>query len=383
METLVDTPSRHPRYWTHHQTPTQVADHRRSTLPPIGYMESDKRRMDELEAQLVGVRRISKSPPSARYNAPPPLYTPSMPASGSGVPSPPNSRRTSSEEQQPPTQARQPPSLPRLHEALEGVNGMKYPPGAPPPPPPSSQHISTSSFFPTPPAVATSDSARRPFEPQSTYGEAKNSYSSHSTPTTAHHPSPRSNSFPGPSGYSSLPHKAPPVPPIRTGGSPTGSARRPSGPYQPSHPPTPFEPSPQSAPASSYSGYSNYQSTYSYQPETPTGHAPAVLSAPGQFTAGQREQESSDRKPNTPYGESVKRRLDHFQFQTSLCDVSIFHPMLTLADTWPSSSKPRLNCRSMRNSGSGGPTKPGGRSTSPSRSCPRKRSRTSSRKSRC
>lgn len=341
-----------------------------------------------MDSHRAGTHNISTSPSSLRFNAPPSLYPPSkMSSGGSGVLSPPDSRRTSSEEQHPPTQARQTlPSLPRLHEALEGVNALKYPPGAPPPPPPSSQHVSTSSFFPPPSAVATSDSSRRPFEPQPAYGDVKPSYSSHSTPTMAQHPSPRSNSFPGPSGYSSQPHKAPPVPPIRTGGSPNSSARRPS--YQSSHPPTPFEPSPQSAPASStYSGYS-YQSAYSYPPNTPTGqdHPPAVMSGPAQFSAsyrGDRERASNEGKPNTPYGESVKRRLDHFQFQSSLCDVSILLDLADVTNTLRSSSKPRLNCKSMPNSGNDGPTKPRDRSAFPSRSCRRKKSRTSSPESRC
>jgi hypothetical protein len=344
--------------------------------------------MDELDSR-AGNHNTSTSPSSVRFNAPPPLYPPKMPAGGSGVLSPPDSRRTSSEEQHPPIQARQTlPSLPRLYEALEGVNTLKYAPGAPPPPPPSSQHVSTSSFFPPPSAVATSDSARRPFEPQSAHSDVKPSYSAQSTPTMAQHPSPRSNSFPGPSGYSSQPHKAPPVPPIRTGGSPISSARRPSAPYQSSHPPTPFEPSPQSAPASStYSGYSNYQSSYSYQPDTETRqHTPAVMSGPAQFSASyrsDRERGSNEGKPNTPYGESVKRRLDHFQFQSSLCDVSISSSSLMITNTLRSSSKPRLNCRSMRNSGNAGPTRPRDRSAFLNRSCQRKKSKTSSPKYRC
>lgn len=270
-----------------------------------------------------------------------------------GLLSPPESRRTSSnndEKEQRPT-ARQ--SLPSIHEAL----GSEPPPLPYPAPPPSAPASASQQYFPSPSAVSPADQRARysvdhinnqgppnPFSqpppPRSPFSTKSISIAPPPPPTHAQTDPLARPSFPSTQHNS----KFTTLHPIRTTQSPTLSNTRPNPPYS-SLPPQPA--SSYDAPASHSAGpmnpqygfqqyppnygsmsapASNTPSSSGYPPSEPVQHsappryhAPAWRENPADFGRSQQEKKNDHL---LPYGENVKRHLERFDLEASLNEVS-------------------------------------------------------------
>ncbi|KAK8248642.1 hypothetical protein IWZ00DRAFT_300471 [Phyllosticta capitalensis] len=337
---------------------------RKTLLPSIAQMDNDK---DILRKHSVAAM-VSPSSPYTNPPPPPP-YVRHPPASLAGLVSPPDSRRTSGDEQeQKPAPVRQ--SLPSIHEALGSDQRMPYPHTSVPPP--------ASQFYqPPPPSVPSHhDSGRRPFQDSP----------AHFAPPPP--PRPRSPFMnpPAQPPYSQ-PHQEPPRPtlpnshnpnlptlhPLRTEPSPVNGSRPPANyhhyqplaPYdqnppnppppanmppqqqqqQQQQPPPPPPPQQQQQQQQQPFGYTTFSTPYaSYSgpppPPPPANHASPGYPAPGPgYSAPQtypptwrsdgaevRRAEESKRAGRNAgpamFGESVKRHLDNFDFEASLNEIA-------------------------------------------------------------
>lgn len=277
-----------------------------------------------------------------------------VPGSLAGLLSPPESRRTSGDDNDVhKPAARQ--SLPSISEALGAEQALPYPGPVPPPPSvpaPTSQH-----YLPASANTSPSDTRKRPFEPDSYSAQGPSNPFSHpprspfistsasQVPPPPPPPQSHLDSTPRPPydprpPYSAPQHnpRLPSLQPIKTTQSPPPSIARPNPPYS-SYPPAPspgYEPSaPQAAESMNHQyGYSQYSS---YPPSAPAPSGPpaayppstSVYSAPPRYyptslrdnTEARLEEKKLNRASLAPYGESVKRHLESFDLEASLNEV--------------------------------------------------------------
>ncbi|KAF2502394.1 hypothetical protein BU16DRAFT_7191 [Lophium mytilinum] len=318
-------------------------------LPSINYLESDKIKRDEPGFQRKHSAAAMASP-SYPFPGPPPPYSnhqstgASSTGALSGLISPPESRRTSSENEKEQRQsARQ--SLPSIHEALGDGQPLSYP--APPP----SAPVSAPQHYQPSPATSGADVRPRTYSsdlqsqgPSNPYAHPRSPYTTPAPPSTSGPPPPpppQVESLPRPP-FSSSSHnpKLPTLHPLRTQ-SPPINASRPSVPYSPysqQAPPSTYEPAPSSAgpmnpPYGGYNQYSQHYGPYS----APTPGAPGPVYPPGAPYSAQarypppswrnddmsrvEENKRAGRTGPPPYGDSVKRHLDTFDFEASLNEM--------------------------------------------------------------
>ncbi|KAF2643807.1 hypothetical protein P280DRAFT_217871 [Massarina eburnea CBS 473.64] len=316
-------------------------------LPSISNLDSVKR--EEME------RKRSYPFPA------PNLSVPASAAAGplGGLLSPPESRRTSGDDEKEQQRPRQ--SLPSIHE-------LAFAPTAPPPPAPASAsqphfqppttspvdhrtrpsfpsdlhgsqgpgnpfshprspYTSASTVPPPPPPQAQPDSLPRPpyAEPRPSFSDPRPSLSErHSFPAPQHNP------------------KLPTLHPLQTTQSPPPGPSRPNPPYSsysahPSaHPSGAYETqAPHSAGPMNHSyGYSQYPSS-NYPLSAPAPGAPNSAYPPSTYSAPPRpypnppswpehrlEEKKINRSSLAPYGESVKRHLESFDLEASLNEMA-------------------------------------------------------------
>ncbi|KAK7529605.1 uncharacterized protein J3D65DRAFT_672542 [Phyllosticta citribraziliensis] len=322
-------------------------------LPSIAQMDSEKARRDEADFHRKHSVAAMVSPSSPYTHPPPPPYArhppnaTAPPPSLAGLVSPPDSRRTSGDEQeQKPAPVRQ--SLPSIHEALGSDQPMVYPHTSAPPP--------ASHFYPPPPPPSVTshhDPGRRPFQ------ESPAHFAAPPPP-----PPPRSPFVKPPQPPYSAPYQEPPRPalisqnpslstlhPLRTEPSPVNGSRPPANhhyqslaPYD-QNPPT-SGPPPQSQQQQQQQpfGYTTYPASHPYSapppPPPPSNHGAPPYPAPGPGYATprpypptwrsdgaevRRAEESKRAGRNAGpamFGESVKRHLDNFDFEASLNEIA-------------------------------------------------------------
>lgn len=281
-----------------------------------------------------------------------------LPGPLGGLISPPDSRRTSGEDdaQRPP--ARQ--SLPSIQEAL-GTSDQPHAFSAPAPIPPLGPTSAPQSYFPSA-TTSPTDQRNRAFStdfhgsqgPSNPFAQTRSPFMTTSTtaapppppPPAPLDPPPRSSfsesrpsfsearpSFSAPQQTSKLPA----LHPLRTNPSPPSPSPRSNYPYT-SYPPQSSAPYESTAPHSAgpmkpnYGYQQQYPSTYPLSAPTPgalnTYPPPAATyPAPPRPYADQWEGRSEEKKINNnltlaPYGESVKRSLENFDLEASLNEVS-------------------------------------------------------------
>ena len=288
--------------------------------------------------------------PSTMYSGPPPPYSyPSSTASSvtglAGYISPPESRRTSENDKEPPPTHRQ--SLPSIHEALAADQSLSYT-AAPPAPALSSQgHHSAPTLTPTTP-IPRSHPATSPQGPPNpfSHGQPLGLYSSQSYQSRTSHPQPTSfasseANHPTINSHDPAPEHAQPV---RTTQAYIDAAR--SDMANLSQPRTSPTYGPGMSPAlpmnaQTQNGYKPYQPSYTYQPQPPS-MAPSPYHPPDSYHSlnshpttwrsdgseinraeeGRKAASRGASLGGQSYGESVKRHLDIFDLETSLNEVS-------------------------------------------------------------
>lgn len=331
-------------------------------LPSINHLDPDRVKREEMDYQRKHSAPTMPSPLHP-YSAPPPhLHAPHQSSTASavsgslgGLLSPPESRRTSGDEEpQRPAATRQ--SLPSIHEALGAEQHMSYP--ATVPPPPASAPV-PAPYVPQSANPSPTDTRPRHFTsephpsqgPTNPFSHPRSPYiaSAPQVPPPPPHPQPQSESLQRPSysdprpPYSTPQHnpKLPTLYPLKTAQSPSVSAAQPSVSY-PSYPSssTAYE-SPVPPPAVSMNNHHPYPS---YPPSHPLSaasastpnsaysHPPAAYSAPPRYPQQSWRDHNSDlayleekkinRSSLAPYGEAVKRHLDGFELEASLNEMA-------------------------------------------------------------
>jgi glutamate--cysteine ligase catalytic subunit len=284
--------------------------------------------------------------PSHLYSNRQSNHASSVSGSLGGLLSPPESRRTSGDEKEQRTLARQ--SLPSIHEALSAEQPLPYPP-------PLSTPASQSYLPPLPPPSTTSPTGRtfsidhingQSQGPPNPFSHAPARSPFLSTPSSAAPPPPPPSapleSMPRHASFSA-PQPNPRLPSLhlRTNQSPPPDSSRthPTHNPYPSQPPPPYE----SSAASHSAGSMNYPHGYHYPPTSAyplsaplsNSHNPSYPSSPTRFSAPpvppRYHEWKSDvelgryeaKKSLAPYGESVKRHLESFDLEASLNEVRI------------------------------------------------------------
>lgn len=273
-----------------------------------------------------------------------------LPGPLGGLLSPPESRRTSGEDDAPRPPARQ--SLPSIQEALGGPEPPSaFPPGAPAPQPAPTS--APQSYYP-PSTTSPTDQRTRTFStdlhgsqgPSNPFTQTRSPFMGNSTTTGPPPPPPAPlDSLPRPS--FSAPQQASKLPtlhPLRTDPSPPPGPGRPGYPYG-GYPPQSSAAYESAAPLSAGPMNPNYayqqqQQQYpsSYPLSAPPPGAPnstyppsATYSAPPRPYAGQWDSRPEEKKLNraslAPYGESVKRHLESFDLEASLNEVRRTRPL--------------------------------------------------------
>jgi len=329
-----------------------------AALPSFSHLDLEKLKRESAEHYQkhpsVAALTMSTAPlvsVSNMYSGPPPPYSyPSSTASSvtglAGYISPPESRRTSENDKEPPASQKQ--SLPSIHEALAADQPLSY--TAPPPAPANSSqsHHSAPALTPTTP-IPRSHPATSPQGPPNpfSHGQPLSLYSSQNhQPRTTHPPQ---HSF-GPSEANPPPinayeSKLEHVPPVRTTQAYSDAARSDiPNLSQPRISPT-YGPGLSSAgPMNSQTqnGYKPFQQpSYTYQPQ-PQNTAPSPYhpsdpyhghnahpntwrSDGSEINRAEEGRKAASRGASLggqSYGESVKRHLDIFDLETSLNEVS-------------------------------------------------------------
>lgn len=282
------------------------------------------------------------------YTGPPPPYSyPSSTTSSVtgivGLVSPPDSRRTSENDKEPP--ATQKHSLPSIHEALAADQSISYtaPPSAPALS--SQSHPSAPLLTPTTPIPRShpTTSPQGPPNPFS-HGQPLGLYSSQTY--QARNSQPQQSAFaPSECNHSttkSYESKFEHIQPTRPGQSYTAPSEMPnlsqpqtSSTYHPGRsPPGPMI-------SQTQNGYKPYQPSYPFQPQ-PSSMAPSPYHRPESYHAlnshpttwrsdgseinraeeGRKAASKGVSLGGQSYGESVKRHLDIFELETSLNEVS-------------------------------------------------------------
>lgn len=271
-----------------------------------------------------------------------------VPGSLAGLLSPPESRRTSGDDNDVyKPAARQ--SLPSISEALGAEQALPYP--GPVPPPPSAPASSSQHYAPVSATTSPSDSRKRPFEPDSYSVQGPANPFSHPrspyvvTPASQVPPPPPPQEVRPP--YEPRPYptqqhnsRLPSLHPIKTTQSPPPPVARLNPPYS-SYPPAPtpaYEPTAPPSAESLNHQYGFTQPQYaSYPPSAPVPAGPpapyppstAAYPPPSRYyptslrdnTEARLEEKKLNRTSLAPYGESVKRHLDSFDLEASLNEV--------------------------------------------------------------
>ena len=281
-----------------------------------------------------------------------------LPGPLGGLLSPPDSRRTSGEEelQRAPAPARQ--SLPSIQEAL-GTSEQPHAFSAPAPVPPLGPTSAPQSYFSSA-TTSPTDQRNRTFStdlhgsqgPSNPFAQTRSPFMTTSTtappppplPPAPLDPQPRSSFSESRPSYSetrpsfSAPHqpsKLPALHPLRTNPSPPPASARSSYSYA-SYPPQSSAAYESAAPHSAgpmnpnYGYQQQYPSTYPLSAPTPgasSTYLPPTASyppPPRPFT-GQWDNRPEEKKLNrvtlAPYGDSVKRHLENFDLDASLNEV--------------------------------------------------------------
>ncbi|KAF1981589.1 hypothetical protein K402DRAFT_231853 [Aulographum hederae CBS 113979] len=328
-----------------------------ASLPSISFLEADKMKRDEADYQ----RHHSVAAMVSPYSGPPPPYSHQTATSGSfsqpGIPSPPESRRTSEfdkeQQQQHPTPS-QPPqsqplqqpqhqpvrqSLPSIHEALGTDQSLAF--SVPPP------TTSSSQYHHQPSTTSPASSFTRPYATEAQVPPPPHSYSQPTPKSPYMHQQPHAP-VPAPQLSQSQPEqlarhsysasKLPALHPLRTANSPVSSVRHPQYSYPPQTSPQ-YEQPAQSAPAATQSfGYAPgpYPQGYPYSAPPPsassapfppsTGYQPQRYGQPwrndGIDISRAEESKRAGRATVPAFGESVKRHLESFDFEASLNEIA-------------------------------------------------------------
>ncbi|KAL5119877.1 glutamate--cysteine ligase [Pleosporales sp. CAS-2024a] len=341
---------------------TLDAGHRQSIgLPSINHIDQPDR-IKRDEADYHRRQSTAMATPLHPYSGPPHLHpaahqsspASAVPGSLGGLLSPPESRRTSGDEKDPPRPpARQ--SLPSIHEALGSDQALSYPA---PVPPPAAAVSAPQQYRPSSAATSPTDARHRPYPPEAhgSQGPA-NPFSHPRSPfvgsSAAHvpppplppaHPEPThapASSSPRPP-YATPQHnpKLPTLHPLKTVQSPPASAPRPNPPYPYPPPSTNYDPPPPPPSAAPMSQYSYPQYSAGYPLSAPSQNTPnsayppisSAYSAPPRYPPPSSWRDASDvarmdekkisRASLVPYGEAVKRHLESFDLEASLNEMA-------------------------------------------------------------
>jgi hypothetical protein len=324
----------------------------RPQLPPMGYLDHDKARRDEdvYQDRLTGAPQVLPPPPAAspahQYPAgpPPPYSHPAPPtqyfsnntsSTPANMRTPPESRRTSDNNEKEAikqTVRLSLPSLPSISEALGVESQPTYRPSLPPQTTPSSTHAPPTHSL----AASPSPRSHRMEPPQQPAEQhtAPTSHFSQYRQDAQRHPSYPSADASRPSYADSRPSvhmQAPRSPP------PQRSVHHPSqyaptaAPRSPAHEQPPQHPTGAMGPPSFPYGYAPYPSRYAaaapppapspagpiYQPSLSN---PAPSTTPTNWKAENARYGGEERT----YGDSVKRQLEMYDLGGALSDVSDF-----------------------------------------------------------
>ncbi|KAA6412650.1 MAG: hypothetical protein FRX48_03642 [Lasallia pustulata] len=318
------------------------------SIASINYLDLEKIERESSEySQKQSMTAPPLISPSAMYSGPPPPYSyPSSTASSvvglhtsNGYISPASSRTLSEDAKDPP-----PPQstklLPSIHEALSGEQPRPY-------------TSVSASVVPLPPAMqpasnlASSASIHRQYPDGNSQGPP-NPYAQGPPPLPyppypapdrqpqSHHPA-YSSTERAPSRFSAVNSREAPfssIHPMKTTSSPQVTARPSPYSIQRRQSPPPQNQTPRStAPMQSPYGYGSYRPAYSQHPHSPgmSQHPPYPLQHPPWRSDGseidraeEMRKAASKTNPLTgqTYGESVKRHLDNFDFETSLNEIA-------------------------------------------------------------
>ncbi|KAF2851639.1 GCS-domain-containing protein [Plenodomus tracheiphilus IPT5] len=334
-------------------------------LPSINHLDSDRIKREEADYQRKKHAAATTMPsPLHPYSGPLHLHTnhhqpppaSSAPGSLGGLLSPPESRRTSGDENesQRPT-ARQ--SLPSIHEALGSEQPLSYPSTVPPP----SALVSAPQHYLPPAVTAAPPADQRPRHfaselhasqgPSNPFSHPRSPFLGSAASQVPPPPPPQSqnDSLPRPpfsdprQPYSTPQHnpKLPTLHPLKTAQSPPPSTARPNASYPSYPPPTAHYESAASQSASSMNHhypYSQYPPNYphstpsasapnsAYPPSASTYSAPPRYPPPtwreGNSELAHLEEKKINRSSLAPYGESVKRHLESFDLEASLNEMA-------------------------------------------------------------
>ncbi|KAJ4305831.1 hypothetical protein N0V90_001363 [Kalmusia sp. IMI 367209] len=328
----------------------EALDSRQSNLDSVKREEMDYQRKHSASAAITPLHPLS------HHNHQSPAAS-TVPGPLGGLLSPPESRRTSGEEEAQRAPARQ--SLPSIQEAL-GSTSDPHAFSAPAPGPPPAPTSAPQSYFP-PSTTSPTDQRTRAFSTDlhgsqgssNPFAQTRSPYMGTSTASgPPPHPPPPAplDSLPRPSFSEPRPSfseprpsfstpqqnsKLPTLHPLRTNPSPPPGPGRPNYPYNSYPPPsssTYEPPAPHSAgPMNPNYGYQQYPSNYPLSapaPGAPNSAYPpsATYSAPPRPYNGQWDGRVEEKKLNraslAPYGESVKRHLESFDLEASLNEMA-------------------------------------------------------------
>ncbi|KAI9873219.1 MAG: hypothetical protein M1830_000685 [Pleopsidium flavum] len=331
-----------------------VSSRQSAVLPSINLLDLEKLKRDSTEryekhpsVPALNMSTASLISPTTMYSGPPPPYSYSSSTASSvtglaGYISPPESRRTSENDKDPPTSHRH--SLPSIHEALAADQPLSY--AAPPSASalPSQNHHPASILTPTTPIPRSHPETSPQGPPNPFSGQSHGAYSAHSsqarTSQLQQAPStPSDPKFPAINPHES---KFQHLQPVRTS-QPHIESLRPSvqsllqsrtSPVYDSGPSSASSMNPQKA-------YNSYQPSYPYQ-LPPSTIAPSTYHPPDPYHGtnihpttwrsdgseinraeeGRKAASRGGSLGGQAYGESVKRHLDIFDLETSLNEIA-------------------------------------------------------------
>ncbi|THY17544.1 hypothetical protein D6D02_03132 [Aureobasidium pullulans] len=336
----MDTSDRQRQDWTSPQSsPIEHSTNKqfRAALPPIKMLDIDKIKREEAEYQARGTNMnmapsAVNSPTIPYPSGPPPPYSrPSYPDART----PPEARRPSQED---PSKQANKQSLPSIHEALGVEQSASYPPAAHRPyssaPQPAYHAPVTAPAPPSPVSARRSFAAMEPPPPPQSAGFVHAPRSPYTQPhqdvsprhMSEHQERQRSAYAPQPApslqpGQSPLAHQSQ-YPRSYSVAGPSPSHERtashplsmpPAAPPPAPHHPLPYGYAPAPAPAP-------YPSHYAYPPSAP--HSAATTSSIYQPSITQPAPPQNSEPGRAPFGDSVKRHLDMWDFGEALNEIA-------------------------------------------------------------
>lgn len=319
-------------------------------LPSINYLDMEKIRRETAEYSQRNPSSVTTTVPAPlqvsqlnMYSGPPPPYSyPSSTASSvmgltTGYISPPESRRTSDDDKEPPLAHRQ--SLPSIHEALGKDQSLLYSsgPASVNPPPPTSVPVSV--HPPTTPIPRSHPEAVLAGPPNPYASSQPLPYSQEPSDPRAQQLNRKGSQGEDPSSRSTRPaaHDISSHPSNQTANSSPNPTIRPTPRPMQHQISSPMYPSvmPQSSTVLPQPGYYG-QPSYSYPPQAASvlPYQNQCVQPPAWRTDGldvdraeEMRKAAAKRSPGIGhhYGESVKRHLDIFDLETSLNEVNRIH----------------------------------------------------------